>query len=154
MWLVENQEVREIGGKKLKVILVGHAHTAKAMKEAVEMIFGEVPDFYPVEFLPEEGLEDLILKMKAATKSFLPDDTLVIADLFSGTPYNAAATLALKGHVKDVIAGMSLPICLEVASQMNMLSIDELTKYIENNSQSYTKVLSVVSKEQASKEDF
>lgn len=27
----------------MEIILVGHAHTAKAFKEAVEMIYGEVP---------------------------------------------------------------------------------------------------------------
>lgn len=34
----------------MKIVLIGHGHTAEAMKGAVEMIFGKVPDFYPVAF--------------------------------------------------------------------------------------------------------
>jgi len=138
----------------MKVVLIGHDHTAEAMKSAVEMIFGEVADFYPIAFLPKEGLKELTSKMKAITNSFEANETLVIADLFSGTPYNAAATLALEGNVKDVIAGMSLPICLEVASQMNSMSVEELVQYILKNCGTYTKALSVVNKEQAEEDDF
>ncbi|VDG32009.1 PTS system, mannose-specific IIB component [Lactobacillus sp. wkB8] [Lactiplantibacillus mudanjiangensis] len=138
----------------MKVVLIGHGHTAEAMKGAVEMIFGEVADFYPVAFLPKEGLQELITKMKTVTDDFEAKDTLVIADLFAGTPYNAAATLALQHEVQDVIAGMSLPICLEIASQMNQLSVTELVTYIMKNSRDYTKALSIINQEQAAEEDF
>ncbi|VDG22592.1 PTS sugar transporter subunit IIA [Lactiplantibacillus mudanjiangensis] len=138
----------------MKVVLIGHGHTAEAMKGAVEMIFGEVADFYPVAFLPKEGLQELIAKMKTVTDNFEAKDTLVIADLFAGTPYNAAATLALQHEVQDVIAGMSLPICLEIASQMNQLSVTELVTYIMKNSRDYTKALSIINQEQAAEEDF
>lgn len=138
----------------MKVVLIGHDRTAEAMKGAVEMIFGNVPDFYPIAFLPKEGLQDLIVKMKAVTDNFDAKDTLVIADLFSGTPYNAAATLALKGEVKDVIAGMSLPICLEAASQMNAMTVEQLVQYLLNNSGSYTQALSVVNQKQAEEDEF
>ena len=137
----------------MKIVLIGHGHTAEAMKGAVEMIFGKVPDFYPVAFLPKEGLQDLTQKLEGVIKGFDTKDTLVIADLFSGTPYNAAATLALEGKVTDVVAGMSLPICLEAAAQMNTMSVEKLVKYLDDNSASYTKVLSVVNKEQAEEED-
>ncbi|VDG20862.1 PTS system, mannose-specific IIB component [Lactobacillus sp. wkB8] [Lactiplantibacillus mudanjiangensis] len=138
----------------MQVVLIGHGHTAEAMKGAVEMIFGEVADFYPVAFLPKEGLQDLITKMKTVTDDFEAKDTLVIADLFAGTPYNAAATLALQHEVQDVIAGMSLPICLEIASQMNQLSVTELVTYVMKNSRDYTKALSIINQEQAAEEDF
>ncbi|MFC6181337.1 PTS sugar transporter subunit IIA [Lactiplantibacillus daowaiensis] len=138
----------------MKVVLIGHGHTAEAMKGAVEMIFGKVDDFYPIAFLPKEGLQDLVTKMKAVTDAFDADDTLVIADLFAGTPYNAAATLALQHEVHDVIAGMSLPICLEVASQMANMQVEELVTYIMKNSDGYTKALSIINREQAEEEDF
>lgn len=138
----------------MKVVLIGHDRTAEAMKGAVEMIFGKVPDFYPIAFLPKEGLQDLIAKMKTVTDAFDAKDTLVIADLFCGTPYNAAATLALKGEVKDVIAGMSLPICLETASQMNAMNVEQLVQYLLKNSGSYTQALSIVNQKQAEEDEF
>jgi len=138
----------------MKVVLIGHDHTAEAMKSAVEMIFGKADDFYPIAFLPKEGLKELINKMKAVTDKLDTDEILVIADLFSGTPYNAAATLALEGQVKDVLAGMSLPICLEVASQMQAMNVQEMVQYILSNCGTYTKALSVVNKEQMEEDDF
>lgn len=137
----------------MKIVLIGHGNTAEAMKNAVEMIFGKVSDFYPVAFLPREGLQDLMYKLEDVVKGFDSKDILVVADLFSGTPYNAAATLALKGRVSDVIAGMSLPICLEAAAQMSAMSVEELVRYLIANSASYTKALSMVVKEQNEEED-
>ena len=59
----------------------------------------------------------------------------------------------MEGKVADVVAGMSLPICLEAAAQMNTMSVEKLVQYLSDNSASYTKVLSVVNQEQAEEED-
>ena len=80
----------------MEIILVGHAHTAKAFKEAVEMIYGEVPNFHPIDFTPKEGLQSLTNKIISAIDPKKASSTLIITDLFSGTPYNAAAELVLK----------------------------------------------------------
>lgn len=140
----------------MNIILIGHQKTAVSMKNAVEMIFGEVKDFYPLNFLPKEGLQELTAKLEHTIKKLdQSQEILVIADLFSGTPYNAASTLYLQNEVTDVIAGMSLPICLEVASQKESMSTSELVHYILNNSTTYTKALSeVLTQQQHEKEDF
>ncbi|UQS81455.1 PTS sugar transporter subunit IIA [Bombilactobacillus folatiphilus] len=128
----------------MQVILTGHDKTAIAMKSAVEMIFGQVDNFQEVPFLQGEGLETVQAKMKAVIKQFdTNEEILVIADLFSGTPYNAASTLCLKGLVTDVIAGMSLPICLEVANMSLSMTCSQLTREINQNSTSYTRILSL-----------
>ncbi|WP_311406766.1 PTS sugar transporter subunit IIA [Liquorilactobacillus uvarum] len=140
----------------MNIILVGHHETAVSMKNAVEMIFGKVDDFYPVTFLPREGLQELTTKLEHIIQSLdRKKEILVIADLFSGTPYNAASTLYLQHKVTDVIAGMSLPICLEVASQKENMNTFELVHYILDNRASYTKVLSeVLSQQENEEEDF
>lgn len=127
----------------MKIILTGHGETSIAMKGAIEMIFGKADNFYPVPFVMGEGLESLTRKIEDTISNFdETEEILVISDLFSGTPYNAAATLCLKKKVTDVIAGMSLPICLEVANFANTKKVSELVPFILGNSPSYTRALS------------
>lgn len=116
------------------------------MKDAVEMIFGEMPHFHTVEFLPGEGYESLTQKLEelAHDKGFTPEQTLIVADLFSGSPYNASATLALKGEVSDVIAGMSLPICLVLAVQAatGQQNTSAAVAAVADQAQTFTRILS------------
>lgn len=65
-------------------------------------------------------------------------------DLFSGSPYNASATLALKGEVSDVIAGMSLPICLVLAEQAatGQQNTSAAVAAVADQAQTFTRILS------------
>lgn len=136
-----------------KVILIGHGRTGVAFKEAVEMIFGQAPAFYPLEFLPGEGIKDVTRKITDVVGDTAPEDVLVVADLFSGTPYNSAAQLALEGKIADVISGMSLPMLLEVACniQEDVTTVKDL---IMSHSDQYVKLLSQEMQNQEEEDDF
>lgn len=128
----------------MNVIMIGHGHTAAAMKEAAEMIFGTLPSFYPLSFVAGEGVESLIQKTRdTITKHNLsPDETLVVTDLFGGSPYNASATLALKGEVKDVVAGMSVPMCLILAQGAAKWDVAKMVAQITKQAPLFTRTLS------------
>ncbi|AUJ31939.1 MULTISPECIES: PTS sugar transporter subunit IIA [Liquorilactobacillus] len=138
----------------MKVILVGHANTAVSMKQAIEMIYGEAPDIYTLTFSPKEGLADLKVKLEKQITGFEDDQVLVVTDLFSGTPYNAAATLAISGKVTDVIAGMSLPICLEIVPLIQSATVEQVVTTVMQNYQNYTKAFSVISKKDLEEDDL
>jgi PTS system sorbose-specific IIA component len=138
----------------LKVILVGHANTAVSMKQAIEMIYGEAPDIYTLTFSPKEGLADLKVKLEKQIAGFEDEQVLVVTDLFSGTPYNAAATLAISGKVTDVIAGMSLPICLEIVPLIQSATVEQVVTTVMQNYQNYTKAFSVISKKDLEEDDL
>ena len=135
------------------VILIGHGRTGVALKEAVEMIFGQAPAFYPLEFLPGEGIKDVTRKITDVVGDTAPEDVLVVADLFSGTPYNSAAQLALEGKIADVVSGMSLPMLLEVACniQEDVTTVKDL---IMSHSDQYVKLLSQEMQNQEEEDDF
>ncbi|MFT4294689.1 MAG: PTS sugar transporter subunit IIA [Micropruina sp.] len=140
----------------MNVILVGHGKTGPAMKDAVEMIFGAMPRFYPVEFLPGDGYESLTATLEATIKDneLAAEATVVVADLFSGSPYNAAATLAIKGGVSDVIAGMSLPICLTLAQYADDGDPRRAVGEIAAQASTFTRILSDELKKSEDEEDF
>lgn len=136
-----------------KVILIGHGRTGVAFKEAVEMIFGQAPAFYPLEFLPGEGIKDVTRKITDVVGDTAPEDVLVVADLFSGTPYNSAAQLALEGKIADVVSGMSLPMLLEVACNIQE-DVTTIKNLIMSHSDQYVKLLSQEMQNQEEEDDF
>ncbi len=138
----------------MEIILVGHAHTAKAFKEAVEMIYGEVPNFHPIDFTPKEGLQSLTNKIISAIDPKKASSTLIITDLFSGTPYNAAAELVLKKKAADVVAGMCLPMLLEVAVNANSMSVSQLVSHLMKIKEEFSTSLSEKMTTNAKEDDF
>lgn len=138
----------------MKVILIGHGKTGVAFKEAVEMIFGKAEDLIALTFAPGEGLADVCNKIITASSGIPSEQILIVTDLYSGTPYNAAASLVLKGKAKDVIAGMSLPILLEIVTKMNSTSITDIVKGILQDSGTFTTALSAEMQKQEEEDDF
>ncbi len=140
----------------MNIILIGHGRTGSAMKSATEMIFGEMPRFYPAEFLPGEGYESLTEKLEQIVRSndMRPEETIIVTDLFSGSPYNASATLALKGEVSDVIAGMSLPMCLTLAQYAEADDPSEAVGQIAEQAPTFTRILSTELRQQEEEGDF
>lgn len=139
---------------KLEIILVGHGKTALAFKAAIEMIVGTADNFYPLSFLPGEGLESLTQKIEQQIDPEKVQETLIVVDLFSGTPYNAAAGLALHHKVKDVIAGMCLPMLLELATAAPDQPVTEVVSKIGQEKNDFTKILSEVIAESEEEDDF
>lgn len=109
-----------------QIILVAHGHLAVEMKNSLEMIFGKNDRFHPVVFDKQDGLESLESKLRSALEKN-DEPTLIMADLFCGTPYNASCSIALK-ETRDiqVVSGMSLPLVLEAASLIETESINEI----------------------------
>ncbi|AWN32943.1 MULTISPECIES: PTS sugar transporter subunit IIA [Lactobacillus] len=138
----------------MKVILIGHGKTGVAFKEAVEMIFGKAENLIALTFAPGEGLKDVCNKIITASSGIPSEQILIVTDLYSGTPYNAAASLVLKGKAKDVIAGMSLPILLEIVTKMNSTSITDIVKGILQDSGTFTTALSAEMQKQEEEDDF
>ncbi len=98
------------------LILVAHGRLAPETKASLEMIYGACPQALCVTFLPSEGFDTVRDKIA----DILPreGETLIIADLFGGTPFNAACAVAMgeHAHAVEVISGMSLPLLLEAAA--------------------------------------
>jgi PTS system mannose-specific IIA component len=84
------------------------------MREAVSMILGasvkERSDC--VDLLEGESLENYYEKLN----NRVSDDTIVLADLFGGTPSRAALMLLQEGKVKAVITGFNMATAIEILS--------------------------------------
>lgn len=108
--------------------MCGHGQLAISLKESVEMIYGNADYLQPIAFLNLEGKEDLEHKMMSLLDKH--DNNLIVVDLFGGTPFNAAASLALRTTNIEVITGMSLPLCLELISNIETLEMPDLIEHL------------------------
>lgn len=116
-----------------KIILVAHDELANAMKSSAEMIFGELPDFYPIAFTKEDGFDSL--KSKIEQQIFQMEESVVIlTDLFGGTPFNASSGIVLEneGRQIEVVSGMSLPLVLETAAMYKQNEPKVIVDYLQD----------------------
>lgn len=116
-------------GRKVMVsVIVGtHGKFSEEILRSAEMIFGKQSNVAAVTFEPGEGTEDLIAKYKKALEEVDTNDGVIImVDLFGGSPYNAASTIAIENEKMDIMTGVNLPMLLEVFGVREILSMDEI----------------------------
>lgn len=98
----------------MKLVLASHGSLGCEMIKAVAMILGvSVYDKAKcVELLEGESLENYYEKLAKNVDS----DTILLADLFGGTPSRAALMLLQEGKVKSVLTGFNMAMLIELLS--------------------------------------
>ncbi len=112
------------------IILCGHGEFSTGVLSASNMIFGEQENLSAITFNQSEGLEDL--KEKYESLIDLDEETLIMVDLFGGSPYNAAAQVAYGKDNIDIVTGLNLPMLLEVLSNRPNSSLMEIKGIIKD----------------------
>lgn len=87
------------------------------------MIFGEQEKVQVVTFMPSEGPDDLYAKFNNAIAQFdAEDEVLVLADLWSGSPFNQASRVAGENPDRKfaIITGLNLPMLIQAYTERMM----------------------------------
>ncbi len=87
------------------------------------MIFGEQEKVQVVTFMPNEGPDDLYGHFNNAIQQFDADDEiLVLADLWSGSPFNQASRVAGENPDRKmaIITGLNLPMLIQAYTERLM----------------------------------
>ena len=124
----------------VNIVIVSHADLGDALIRAVEMIAGQAKGLYSVSLFPGDSPEGLEEKLEAALQEIEGQETLVLIDLFGGTPYNVAARHVLKENV-ECVTGANLPMLLELVTSRDGASLPELAKEIAQAGQESVKNL-------------
>ena len=97
------------------IILVTHGRLAEEFVHAMEHVVGQQSDIATVCIGPHDDME---AKRKEIAKAIKQVDsgsgTILLTDLFGGTPSNLAISL-LKAGKTEVIAGINLPMLIRLA---------------------------------------
>ncbi|MBN1178508.1 MAG: PTS sugar transporter subunit IIA [Anaerolineae bacterium] len=113
----------------VNIVLVSHADVGAALVRAAEMIAGPAEGVYAVSLLPEDSPESFGEKLDGVLAHIEGQETLILIDLFGGTPYNVAARQVLKETV-ECVTGVNLPMVLELLMSRDDATASELAASI------------------------
>ena len=100
----------------LGIILVTHGNLAKEFVAAMQHVVGPQEQIDTVCIGPEDNMEsrreEIMQKVENVNTG---DGTIVLTDLFGGTPSNLAISIMDKAKV-EVLAGVNLPMLIKIAT--------------------------------------
>ncbi|EHJ52620.1 mannose/fructose/sorbose PTS transporter subunit IIA [Streptococcus macacae] len=105
------------------IVIASHGEFAAGIHQSGSMIFGEQEKVQVVTFMPNEGPDDLYAKFNDAVAAFDADDEiLILADLWSGSPFNQASRVMEESPDRKfaVITGLNLPMLIQAYTERMM----------------------------------
>lgn len=100
----------------LGLVLVTHGNLANEFISAMQHVVGRQEQIETVCIGPEDNMEarreEILRKVEQVNSG---DGTLVLTDLFGGTPSNLAISIMDKAKV-EILAGINLPMLIKIAS--------------------------------------
>ncbi|MBP3546408.1 MAG: PTS sugar transporter subunit IIA [Alphaproteobacteria bacterium] len=109
----------------LGIILVTHGNLAKEFVAAMQHVVGPQEQIDTVCIGPEDNMEarreEILQKVENVDTG---DGTIVLTDLFGGTPSNLAISIMDKAKV-EVLAGVNLPMLIKIATLRKDKSLKE-----------------------------
>lgn len=100
------------------IVIATHGEFAPGIKQSIGMVFGDQPNMTACSLMPSMGPDDIRAKIEEAIASFDdPDQVLILADLWGGTPFNQSSAV-LDGHEDTwaVVTGLNLPMLVEACT--------------------------------------
>ncbi|WP_221913117.1 PTS sugar transporter subunit IIB [Streptococcus halichoeri] len=105
------------------IIIASHGKFAEGIHQSGSMIFGDQEKVQVVTFMPNEGPDDLYGHFNNAIAQFDADDeVLVLADLWSGSPFNQASRVMGENPERKmaIITGLNLPMLIQAYTERMM----------------------------------
>lgn len=115
---------------KLNIVIATHGKFGEEIIKSAEMIVGKMDNIKSVSLIPSMSFEDFT-KEANTVLSDLSGDTLVLVDLYGGTPCNVFTALTKK-YNHNVITGLNLPMLIDLYINTNDSSNVNVKEVIEN----------------------
>jgi PTS system N-acetylgalactosamine-specific IIA component len=104
------------GDSMIGFVITGHNKFASGIASAVEMVAGSLENTVIVDFLPEDEVKKLDMKIKdACNQIHLQEGIVIFADLVGGSPFNRSMIFMTENPKLNihVIGGINLPLLIE-----------------------------------------
>jgi PTS system mannose-specific IIA component len=111
------------------IIIVTHGKLAQALLGTAEMIMGLQEHIGAIGFEAGQNVADLQEKLcQTLQKNAKEDEALILVDLQGGSPYNAAAMLAMTRPKVKVVTGVNLPMLLGIlpSRDLDVVALSQL----------------------------
>ncbi|MCX7771104.1 MAG: hypothetical protein N2202_08510 [Proteobacteria bacterium] len=109
----------------IKIVIATHNGLGRAYLETLELIMGKQENIEVVEVDINTKLDEL----KKVVKNEIDDrsGTLILTDMFGGTPSNVSIPFLIKDLV-EIVFGLNLPMLLTAVSKRDRLKLAELAE--------------------------
>jgi len=109
------------------VIIAAHLRLAEELLSAARIITGsQLENFRTVSINIDDNPDQVRDKLLAAVKEVkTADGTVILVDMFGGTPSNLSLSLLSRGTI-EIITGVNLPMIIEAASSSRTANLAEL----------------------------
>lgn len=109
------------------VLVASHGSLASSMLNAATMICGQPERVTTIGLEPHESPEGFLARLEPLVDRLRP--TLILTDLYGGTPHNVACVLARRGEGIRCIAGLNLGLFIEAITAQGALD-DALVEHL------------------------
>lgn len=124
------------------MVLVTHGRLADEFVNAMEHVVGHQDAVATVCIGPSDDMDRRRKEIaRAIAQVDSGEGTIVLTDLFGGTPSNLAISLMCAGEV-EVIAGINLPMLIRLAKARGCMGVVEAAKASRDAGRSYITVAS------------
>lgn len=124
------------------MILVTHGRLAEEFVHAMEHVVGKQESVATVCIGPNDDMERRRSEIRRAIREVdMGEGTIVLTDLFGGTPSNLAISLMEAGKT-EVIAGINLPMLIRLAGARKSMDIRGAVKAARDAGKNYITVAS------------
>ncbi|PZO67613.1 MAG: PTS fructose transporter subunit IIA [Pelagerythrobacter marensis] len=131
------------------LILVTHGRLAEEFVQAMEHVVGAQEAISTVCIGPHDDMEKRRAEIAAAVRAVDSGaGTIILTDLFGGTPSNLAISLLDAGRV-EVIAGINLPMLIRLAGARKAMSVGDAVAAARDAGRNYITVASELLKQEA-----
>lgn len=113
------------------IVLISHGPFAISLLKSAEMLFGQSPNVSA--FALEVG-DDVEAFRKEFSEEYnrMPEGSIIMMDLFGGTPCNQTIFYAKENHMDiPAICGMNLPMLIDAVTGREMCSGKELIEKLQ-----------------------
>jgi len=124
------------------VVVVTHGQLAVELVNAVEAIVGDLRHVQAVSIGWHDDVDEARQEIgQAIARVATPAGTLVLTDMFGGTPSNLAVTFLVPDRV-EVVTGVNLPMLLKLATLRQAGNLREVARVVREHGQSAVWVVS------------
>jgi len=118
------------------VVVVTHGQLATELVNAAEMIVGDLPHFTAVSIgwhddveLARQAIGEAIERTRGTV------GTLILTDMFGGTPANLGVTFLEQGRV-EIITGVNLPMLIKLARDSQSTDLTTVAREMRDHGRS------------------
>lgn len=102
--------------KKTEIVLLTHGGWGEALVKSLRMILGSIDCVHEIALEPSYTLPEYMAMVREYVDTVSPD-SLIITDLFGGTPSNVAAAIGNQTGIR-VFCGLNAPMLLEACVEL------------------------------------